>query len=114
MTACFSEDTASAAAIPAVKRRLKRAFVASLRHKPLLSAKDGIGAARLVSVPCKPSRRIEMHRMGNQQHRGGHPVRRPAWLSYPHIAATLALFFALTGTAAAAVTLARDSVGAEH
>ena len=35
-------------------------------------------------------------------------------LSYANVAATLALFFALTGTAAAAVTLARDSVGAEH
>ena len=35
-------------------------------------------------------------------------------MSYANVAATLALFFALTGTAAAAVTLARDSVGAEH
>jgi hypothetical protein len=55
-----------------------------------------------------------MHRTGNEQQRARHEFRRPAWLSYPHVAATLALFFALTGTAAAAVTLARDSVGAEH
>jgi hypothetical protein len=39
---------------------------------------------------------------------------RRARLSYSNVAATLALFFALTGTATAAVTLARDSVGAEH
>lgn len=55
-----------------------------------------------------------MHRSRNQQHRESHLVRRPARLSYANVAATLALFFALTGTAAAAVTLARDSVGAEH
>ena len=55
-----------------------------------------------------------MHRTRNQQHRKSHLVRRPARLSYANVAATLALFFALTGTAAAAVTLARDSVGAEH
>ena len=55
-----------------------------------------------------------MHRRRNQQHRKSHLVRRPARLSYANVAATLALFFALTGTAAAAVTLARDSVGAEH
>ena len=55
-----------------------------------------------------------MHRTRNQEHRKSHPVRRPARLSYANVAATLALFFALTGTAAAAVTLARDSVGAEH
>ena len=55
-----------------------------------------------------------MHRSRNQQHRKSHLVRRPGWLSYANVAATLALFFALTGTAAAAVTLARDSVGAEH
>ena len=41
-------------------------------------------------------------------------ARRPRRLSYANVAATLALFFALTGTATAAVTLARDSVGAEH
>ena len=35
-------------------------------------------------------------------------------MSYANVAATLALFSALSGTAAAAVTLARDSVGAEH
>ena len=55
-----------------------------------------------------------MHRTRNQEHRKSHLVRRPARLSYANVAATLALFFALTGTAAAAVTLARDSVGAEH
>ena len=55
-----------------------------------------------------------MHRTRNQQHRKSHLVRRPARLSYANVAATLALFFALTGTAAAAVTLARDSVRAEH
>ena len=55
-----------------------------------------------------------MHHTGNQQHRKSHLVRRPGWLSSANVAATLALFFALTGTAAAAVTLARDSVGAEH
>ena len=55
-----------------------------------------------------------MHRSRNQQHRESHLARRPARLSYANVAATLALFFALTGTAAAAVTLARDSVGAEH
>jgi hypothetical protein len=54
-----------------------------------------------------------MRRSRNQEHRG-RPIRRPARLSYANVAATLALFFALTGTAAAAVTLARDSVGAEH
>src|SRR6185295_2859354 len=48
------------------------------------------------------------------QHRRRHLVRKPGWLSYANIAATLALFFALTGTATAAVTLARDSVGAEY
>jgi hypothetical protein len=55
-----------------------------------------------------------MHRSRNQQHRKSYLVRRPARLSYANVAATLALFFALTGTAAAAVTLARDSVGSEH
>jgi hypothetical protein len=55
-----------------------------------------------------------MHRTRNQQHRRSRLARRPARLSYANVAATLALFFALTGTAAAAVTLARDSVGAEH
>ena len=55
-----------------------------------------------------------MHRSHNEEHRESHLVRRPARLSYANVAATLALFFALTGTAAAAVTLARDSVGAEH
>ena len=55
-----------------------------------------------------------MHRTGNQQHRKSHLVRWTARLSYADVAATLALFFALTGTAAAAVTLGRDSVGAEH
>lgn len=55
-----------------------------------------------------------MHRTRNQQHRKSHLVRRPARWSSAHVVAWLALFFALTGTAAAAVTLARDSVGAEH
>jgi hypothetical protein len=55
-----------------------------------------------------------MHRTRNQQDRKSHLVRWSARLSYANVAATLALFFALTGTAAAAVTLARDSVGAEH
>ncbi len=55
-----------------------------------------------------------MHRSRNPQHRKSYLVRRRARLSYANVAATLALFFALTGTAAAAVTLARDSVGAEH
>jgi hypothetical protein len=55
-----------------------------------------------------------MYRWGSQQHQESSSARRPAQLSYTNVAATLALFFALTGTAAAAVTLARDSVGAEH
>ena len=55
-----------------------------------------------------------MHRTRNQQHRKSHLVRWTSRLSYANVAATLALFFALTGSAAAAVTLARDSVGAEH
>ena len=50
----------------------------------------------------------------DQQHRESPLARRPARLSYANVAATLALFLALTGTATAAVTLARDSVGAEH
>jgi hypothetical protein len=35
-------------------------------------------------------------------------------LTYANVAVALALFLAVTGTATAAVTLARDSVGAEH
>ncbi len=50
----------------------------------------------------------------NQQHRESHLARRPARLSYANVAATLALFLALTGTATAAVLLPRDSVGAEQ
>ena len=55
-----------------------------------------------------------MHRTSNKQHRKSQLVRWTARLSYANVAATLALFLALTGTATAAVTLARDSVGAEH
>jgi hypothetical protein len=48
------------------------------------------------------------------QHGESRLARTIARLSYANVAATLALFLALTGTATAAVTLARDSVGAEH
>jgi hypothetical protein len=41
-------------------------------------------------------------------------TRLLARLTYGNVAVTVALFLALTGTATAAVTLARDSVGAEH
>ena len=52
-----------------------------------------------------------MHRWDDQEHQQSSPIRWPARLSYGNVAATLALFLALTGTATAAVTLARDSVG---
>jgi hypothetical protein len=55
-----------------------------------------------------------MHRWDDQEHQQSSPIRWPARLSYGNVAATLALFLALTGTATAAVTLARDSVGAEQ
>jgi hypothetical protein len=42
------------------------------------------------------------------------PTRRHGRLSYANVAATLALFFALTGTATAAIVLPHDSVGAEQ
>jgi hypothetical protein len=52
---------------------------------------------------------------------GRHPQQRESRLSrligrlsYANIAATLALFLALTGTATAAIVLPRDSVGAEQ
>jgi hypothetical protein len=41
-------------------------------------------------------------------------ARLRARLSYANVMATLALFFALTGTATAAIVLPRDSVGAEQ
>lgn len=50
----------------------------------------------------------------NEQNRDSYLARLRARLSYANVAATLALFFALTGTATAAVVLPRDSVGAEQ
>ena len=63
---------------------------------------------------CKPLKEDRDASHGQPTAPESQPVRRPAWLSFANVAAALALFFALTGTAAAAVTLARDSVGAEH
>ena len=64
---------------------------------------------RRVTCPALPSWK-EVHLLRNRNSPLGNGVR--ARLSYANITASLALFIALGGTAAAAVTLPRDSVDA--
>jgi hypothetical protein len=75
-----------------------------------IPADAGNSCAAVVSFRCDQRPKESDTRTHGQQ-RESRLARLSARLSYANVAATLALFLALTGTATAAVTCARDSVG---